>query len=57
MPRTPLGRAKRAVVVSVRLTEDEARELAELYGSKEKGLYALYVQWKEKRDAGKRAQN
>lgn len=50
MPRTPLGRAKRAVVVSVRLTEDEARELAELYGSKEKGLYALYVEWKEKRD-------
>lgn len=53
MPRNPLGRAKRSVVVSVRLTEDEANELAELYGSKEKGLYALYVQWKEKQ-GGKR---
>ena len=54
MPRTPLGRAKRSVVVSVRMTEDEAQELAEVFGTKEKGLLALQQAWKRNRDEARR---
>ena len=53
MPRNPLGRAKRSVVVSVRITEDEAAELESVYGTKEKAFQAFHSNWKEGRKSAK----
>lgn len=46
MARLPLGKAKRDVVVSIRLTEEEAEELTRIYGHYNKGMLAIYRAWK-----------
>lgn len=49
MARLPLGKEKRTVVVSIRVTEDEADELTRLFGHYNKGMLAIYKAWKGSR--------
>lgn len=49
MARLPLGASKRTVVVSFRVTEEEAEELTQLYGHYNKGALAIYRAWQANR--------
>jgi hypothetical protein len=53
MPRLPLGKEKRTIVVSFRVTEEEANELTRLYGHYNKGALAIYKAWKGARNASR----
>lgn len=41
MPQVAKGKAARTAVVSVRFTEQERKELAALYGTAARGVYAI----------------
>lgn len=45
MGRPLLGKAKRTEIISVRITEDERRELEKVYPTAAIGLHALMKAW------------